>query len=329
MKRSVLILLASLFVAVAGTAGFFLARPDPMAPRVKQLEEELARTQEAVSKLTVERDRLLAGSKRAVVAAPSSASIGASDSTTKAQAMGTKPEAGKPEDNSAAAAMSKLMSNSGARQMMRKQQEPQIDMIYGKLYQKLSLNDQERDNFKQLLGDRLQAQAEASVKLMNPSLTQAERNAVTSQAAVARQESDATIHKFLNNEADYKAYQNWEDTQQDRVPLEMGSSNFANAPLSDEQYDQLVATMARIRKAPSGVSDLNDPRNITPESLNPDGIAKQLKVADANNAQVLKEAASFLNPQQLEALNKTQEQMRVMMEASMKMYGQMFGAGKK
>lgn len=333
MKSSGITFIVTLLVSVAATAGFFLAKPDPLAATVKKLEAEVLKARDEAGKLKIERDQLMAEVKKAAAKPPKVASLASNDPAAISLSAEAKPgsDAAKADDSSPGDALRKMMSNPGMRDMMRKQQEVQIDMTYGKLFQKLSLNGEELDNFKRLLGDRLGSQTDASMKLMDPKITAVERKAVMDQISAGKKQSDEDIRKFLNNEDDYKTYQHWEDTQPERMTLQLGGSAFdlAGAPLSDEQREQLVGTMADIRKSPSPLPDLNDPRNISPESLTSDGIAKQLERHKADDTRVRDEAAKFLSPQQVEALKKMQDQMLVMMEAGMKMSGQMFGSGKK
>ncbi len=322
MKNPVITIIVTMLVSVAATAGFFLAKPDPQASDFTKLEAEVKAARDETAKLKIERDLLVAEVKSAAAAGPTTSSLTSTNPATGTLAVGTTAKT----DN---ATPGKI--NSGVRAMLPKTQEVQIDMTYGKLFHKLSLNAEELDNFKGLLGARVGAQMDASMKLMNPATSAAERQAIKNQFAASKTQSDADIRKFLNNEDDYKTYQQWEDTQPERMALELGSSAFANAgvPLSDEQREQLVGTMADVRMSPSTVPGLENARDVTPGSLTPEGIAKQLERHKLDDARVREDATKFLTPEQIEALKKMQDQMLVMKEAGMKMSGQMFGGGKK
>ncbi len=312
MKRSALILLVTLFVASACIVGFLLAQPNPMAPRVKALELELSKAQAELTRLKAEYDKLLAARK---------------PDPQIAHADG--PAAPAKQDGSAGS-IRRMMDAPGMKEMLPRQQEVQIDLTYGRLFQQLGLNDKERDNFKQVLAARAAKQNELSMKMMDASLTADQRKAIAAEMTATKNESDAAIQKFLNNADDFKTFQQWDDTQQEHMQLQLGASIFdaAGAPLSEDQRNQLIDLMASARKAPNQTPDLNDPRNISPASLSADGIAQQLARMDADNQRVLDQAAAFLNPAQLEALKQMQQQLRSMTEAGMRMSSVMFGVKK-
>ena len=322
MKRSVLISLVAILAVTATIAGVFLAQPNPMAPRVKQLELDLSKANNEITRLKTEYDKLLAAKKPAPTIAHGNAP--ATKPLTASAASQAAPA-------SSGDALRKMMEAPGMKEMMRKQQEVQIDMTYGKLFQQLGLSDKELDNFKQLLADRQLKQTEVGMKMMDSSLTTEQRGAIANEMTAAKKDSDAAIRKFLNNEDDFKTFQQWDDTQPERMQMQLAASNFdsAGAPLSEEQRNQLIDLMAAVRKAPSQTPDLNDPRNITPGSLSPDGIAQQLARYDADAQRVLQQAANFLSPAQLDALKRMQQQMRTMAEAGMRMSGSMFAPPKK
>ena len=320
MNRQITLLFAALFLVAAAVCGYVLARPNPLTPRLVQLEYDLKLARDEIAALKAERAKLLSDKRP-------EPQIVADNKAKGAEGVASADKA--PADNMSNPL--KRMEAPGMKEMIRKQQEVQVDMTYGKLFQKLSLNEQERENFRRLLSDRVNARTEASMKLMDGSLTADQRKAIATQLDDVTKRSDNDIRTFLNNDEDYKTYQRWEDTQSERMQLQIGGSNFDNnsAPLSDEQREQLIDVMANVRKSPSTIPDLNDPRNITPDSLSPDNIAKQLQRYDLDAERVLKDSAAFLGPEQIDALKKMQAQMRTLAEAGMRMSGQMLGKKQK
>ncbi len=345
MKSSVIAFLAALIVGVAATSGFFLAQPNPLAPKVKQLETEVekARTEATQTKAEVEKvkaervklqDEVKATTAEVTAQKQRVTELAAAVETAKNK----KPAAfsGKPgapgassPGSEAGSALRKMMETPGMRDMMRKQQEMQVEMTYGPLFKRLNLDDTEKENFRQILSNRASNQTEAGLKLMDANITEADRKKIVTDMDVQKKQSDADIQKFLNNGDDYKTFQSWEDTRAERMQLQMGESQFSDAPLSDEQREQLIKLMADARKQPgTSVPDLNEARNLNMANLTEEAITRQLQSHDATDGRVLQQAASFLSPPQVQALKKMQEQSRSMMEMSLKMTGQMFG-GKK
>ena len=167
MKRSVLISLVAILAVTATVAGIFLAQPNPMAPRVKQLEFDLSKANNEITRLKAEYDKLLAAKKPDPTIAHGDAPA------TKTLTAATAASQAAPA--SSGDALRKMMEAPGMKEMMRKQQEVQIDMTYGKLFQQLGLSDKELDNFKQLLADRQSKQTEVGMKMMDSSLTTEQR----------------------------------------------------------------------------------------------------------------------------------------------------------
>lgn len=316
MKRPILITLVAIVLVAACVGGFFLAQPNSMAPRVKQLELDLSKAQNEAARVKAEYDKLLAAKKP-------DPTIAHTD-TPPTQPLASTPKAGQANP---ADALSKLVEDP----RLRDAQKVQVEMTYNKLFQQLGLNDKELENFKHLLADRGAKVNGISMKMMDPNLTPQQRLALEKQVTAARNESDAAIHQFLNNDDDFKTYQKWDDTQAEIMELNLFAPSFAaaNAPLSDQQRDQLIDLMASVRKAPGQTANLNDPRNITSGSLTPDGVALQLGRMDADDERVLQQAAGFLSPEQLDALKKVQAQNRSLTAAGMRVVGSMFGAPKK
>ena len=330
MNRSAIFAIALLFVAAAAIGGYFLARPNPLTARVAQLELDLQQAQQEVSHLKAEREKLLLAQKTPPPP-PFIADSKKQEPSLQADGPKTAPLAPNAPATSAMPDLRKLLEAPGMKEMMRKQQEVQLDMTYGQLYQRLTLNEQERDNFKRLLLDRVAAQTDAGMKLMDRNVTPDQRKAIATEMEDQKTQSDANIRKFLNNDEDYQTFKHWEDTQPERMQLQLGDSSFASAgvPLTNDQREQLIETMAKVRKEPSDVPDMSNLKNMKPDSLGPDNVNRILEHLDASAARVQKEAAAFLSPQQVEVLKKTQEQMRSLSEAGMKMSSQMFGTGKK
>jgi NADPH-dependent glutamate synthase beta subunit-like oxidoreductase len=229
------------------------------------------------------------------------------------------------------AAMADMMKSPAMREMVKQQTLAQMDMQYGKLFQRFQLDGVEKDNFKQLIGERMQAEVDAGLKMMGGDVTPEQRSAMLKEMTDAKKVSDEKIKTFLNSDDDYKAFTDWEDTKGERMQLTMGASAFTTAgePLNSQQEDQLVAAMRTARMQAKDVPDMNKPENATPSNFTPAMMDKFMASYDRQAQRVLADSAKFLSPKQLEALKNMQQQMRSMQEAGLKMSGMMFGGGKK
>lgn len=228
--------------------------------------------------------------------------------------------------------MTEMMKNPAMREMAKQQQIAMIDLQYGGLFSQFQLDDTEKANFKQLLAERVGLESDLAMKMIDDKLTPQQRQAMIQEMQAAKKQNDEKVRTFLNSDQDYQAFQQWEDTKNERMQLSMGQSAFSGAgePLTAQQEQQLVSAMYEVRKQPSAVPDLNKIENFDPRHLDAAGLERQLAKLDANARQVYERASAFLSPNQLKALKTMQDQQRSMAEYGLKMSASMLnGQGKK
>ena len=203
----------------------------------------------------------------------------------------------------------------------------QLDMIYGKLYDRLQLDNSEKQDLKNLLSERMRAELEVSMFMMSGDVSPQKAVASGQEILKANAESDQKIRAFLNNETDYQTFQKWEQSKPERMILSMGAAVFAGTgePLSIAQEDQLVSAMFAARTQVSSVPDMTKPENFTPGNLSPQSSERILANSDAQAAQVAAGAAVYLSSTQMEALKVFQKQQRAMQEMGLKMSAAMMG----
>lgn len=226
------------------------------------------------------------------------------------------------------AALQKMMDTPAMKEMMKQQMLTQVELGYGRLFEMLHLNGEEKEQFKQLLAGRLGAATDLGLSMRSGSQTPEEMKRNRDKLVESDATFDRAIHDFLDNENDYKTYLAWQDTQPERMQLNMvGRQTFASAgePLSVEQEERLVSVMAQARKAPSSLPDMTQPKNFDPTSMTPEMIDRILAQQQEQAKTVAAGAAAFLSPVQQEALAKMQQQYRSMSEAGLRMSSAMFG----
>jgi hypothetical protein len=217
--------------------------------------------------------------------------------------------------------MAEMFKTPEMRDAMVQQNLAQLDVMYGKLYGRLQLEGADKQDFKNLLGERMRAELEMSLKMMGGNLSVEQSAAAAAELKKANEASDQKIRAFLNNENDYQTFQRWEQTKPERMMLNMGANAFAGAgePLTPAQEDQLVSAMFAARTQASAVPDMSKPENFTASNLGPQMTEKVLARYDEQAAQVAGGAAAYLSEKQLEALKAFQKQQRAMQEMGMKM----------
>ena len=324
MKASLVLLSLAALTFAGISAGLFFSRPPDHSNRVAELELKLKEADAEIARLKAE----AAKPKPHPGATALSAARAASSADGRDEAAKDAGSAAKDSKSS----ITQMMKSPAMREMVKAQQGMQIEMQYARLFTNLGLDDTEKSHFKKLITDRASAKMDMGFKLMESTLTKDQRKAITDDFDLQKKASDEAIRTFLNDENDYKTFQHWEDTEPERMQMMMGRGAFegAGVPLSTDQEEQLVSLMAEVRKKPSALPDLTDPKNITPEAIGSEDMIKKITAKAASDAEAIRKgAAAFLSPEQLAALAKYQDQMKAMTEMGLKMSRSMLGNDKK
>jgi hypothetical protein len=225
---------------------------------------------------------------------------------SKVPAEGATPPPSAPETEGTAgakpfAALSQMMKNPAMREMAKKQQAAMQDMAYGDLYTALRFNDEDKAYFKQLLTARADAETELGFRLMDSSLTPEARQAALDESKQQKEQSNANIRDFLDNDSDYRVFEHYEQTKAQRMMLMMNKGAFDAEPLTPEQESQLIDTMHDVatrsgntaNSADASKSAAFDPSQFTQAALD-----QQLQKLDRDAQAVSSAAAAFLSPRQ-------------------------------
>lgn len=347
--NKLLITLIVLLLTIGGVLGFLSEREsramnEGLITLKAKLDEAAVTTEKvkvAVVKVTQERDTAKADAVKASaqvkelekkLADTEAKLIAAKEAATKANRYARPGDAiGAPNETKPMKAMADMMKNPAMKEMVKQQNLAQMDMIYGKLFQRFQLSDEEKQNIKALIADRMQLDVDLGLKMMGGDVTPEQRKALVEELTAAKKTSDEKIKTFLNNGDDYKTFQQWEDSKPERMQLTLGQAAFSAAgePLTAQQEDQLVASMFSARSAMTDVPDMNKPENVTPGNLTQATVDKLTAAFDRQAQKVYADAAKYLSAKQLEALKTMQSQQRAMQETGLKMSQMMFGGQKK
>ena len=223
--------------------------------------------------------------------------------------------------------MAEMMKTPGMKDAVVQQNLAQFDMVYGKLCDRLQLDGADKQDFKNLLTERMRAELELTFTMMGGDLSPQQSAAAVDALGKAKTASDQKIRAFLNNETDYQVFEKWERSKGDRMILNMGISAFESAgePLTSAQQDQLVSAMFEARTQSRSVPDMSKPENLTAANLGPQMSQRILADYDAQAAQVAADASAYLSPAQVEALKALQKQQRALQEMGLKMGASMVG----
>lgn len=314
MNRIIIPTLAILLVGSVAGLAWFIARPAD--PRLVRAENELQKAREEIVQLKADMARQQVQAKVAATlpSAPTSASAPGGASGMQALSKSAPATAAAADANAkSGGALREMFKSPAMKAMMEQQQAMQVDRGYSRLMAFLNLDETEKEHFKKLLVEREKAQMDLGLKMLDDNLTPEQRKQVTTQLEQQKKTFDDAIKTFLNDENDWKTFQGWEDTKPERTQLDtMGRSLFdaASAPLSAQQEEQLVNLMVQVRKEPSNLPKMNDPKNFDPQNMTEEMFQKQLQQMEQKARRVEEEAAKFLTPAQLQALASMNKQMR-------------------
>jgi hypothetical protein len=220
------------------------------------------------------------------------------------------------------AGLAEMMKNPAMKEMVRAQQKMAVDGMYGSLSKYLNLSTNEMDSLKELLMQRQMALMDAGMSMMNGS--GADQKQAAEDAKTLKAEYDKKIADLLGPQ-DYPVFQDYEKGAADRMSVQMFKGSLpAEATLTDQQEESLIAAMAEERKALPPSSMVNS-QSADPSKFTEEGIAEALKQMEQLQQRDAERAATILTPAQLDQFTKFQQQMNSMAAAAMKMAAQMFG----
>jgi len=224
--------------------------------------------------------------------------------------------------NNPMSALAEMMKNPQMKEMMHAQQKVAIDGMYGSLSKYLNLSTNEMDSLKELLLQRQMALMDSGMSMMGGS--EADRKQAAEDAKTLKTDYDKKIQDLLGTQ-DYPVFQDYEKTAADRMSVQMFKGSLpADATLTDEQEESLIAAMSEERKALPPTSLMNS-QSADPSQLTEERMAETLKQMQGLQQRNAQRAASILTPAQLDQFTKFQQQMNSMAAAGMKMAAQMFG----
>jgi hypothetical protein len=215
-----------------------------------------------------------------------------------------------------------MMKNPQMKEMIRGQQKFALEGMYGSLSKYLTLSTNDMNALKELLLDRQMALVDAGMSMMNGTGT--DQKQAAEDAKTVKAEYDKKISDLLGTQ-DYTVFQDYEKSAADRMSVQMFKGSLpADATLTDQQEESLVAAMAEERKALPTTSMVNN-QSPDPSKFTEEGIAEALKQMEQLQQRDAERAATILTPAQLDQFTKFQQQMNSMAAAGMKMAQQMFG----
>ena len=221
------------------------------------------------------------------------------------------------------------MKNPAMRKMMQGQQKVAMEMAYNRLMGKLSLDEAETAHFLDLVVERNIGGMETFFELMGSGQTMDEdkRAELLGKLSASRNAAEEEISVFLNNEEDYKIYQDYTRKLGENTTVSMLQESLSSTdePLGAEQADALVDMMFEERLKANYEVDFGDQYDVEPDKWTPENIEEYITKSAGVNTAISDRADEILDSAQLDAFRQSQQQMNQMAQMGLKMVSQMFG----
>ena len=205
----------------------------------------------------------------------------------------------------------KLFSESDAgRRMERAGNMRRAERVFAPLVAEFDLSDEDREHFLDLAGSAANSEESLWRDLMFAG--EGNREEVLQKWEAANEERETAMREFLNNDADWKRYEEYEARQEEYEQVQGGirrAMEGAGVPLTPEQESQLVEVMYETRQE-SGINEKWQGRGVLNQLSESAGIADRLEAdMQANQEAMSPGVANVLSPQQVEAFNSSQNRM--------------------
>ena len=249
-----------------------------------------------------------------VASATPAAPTKASDRPAKPATSTKEPEE---DDEALGKTVRKMWDNPAGKAMMNQGVKVAVAMMYEDFIESLDLTKEEKDYFKNLLGQGMADQQEIGMKMMNA--TPDERQALVKELEERKKANEDAIKAFLNSEEDSKRFTDYQNRLPERQQLEGIRATFGakNAALDTDTETRLVEAMYQVRTN-SNAADFTGPDAWS--KMADGGLVKNFEQNwDAQEQKLVKEAGTFLDENQLAAFKEYRQQLKEMQLMSMKM----------
>ena len=227
--------------------------------------------------------------------------------------------------------LSELMKNPEMVKLMRRNQKNALDMIYGDLFKKLSLSEEELDAFKELLVDRQMVMMELGVPLMKGGVEEAEKERIQKRIKEENERINNEI-KMLVGEAGFSEFEDYSSNLGDRMAMGQFRRRLEGAgvePLEERQEEELLRAIKEEREDFEFSASFSDPGNFDLGRFTDENVSAFVEERQKFHEQVLRRSEHILTEGQLKEYRATIENQLKMERIQMEMAARMFGTKDK
>ena len=222
-------------------------------------------------------------------------------------------------------ALASMMDSPDMKDMLAVQSRMALDKSHGEFLRGTDLTPEDQDAFKDLLFERQMAMMSTGLRMWKDGEVQVP---VGDESPMAAMDAFNQQMQELLGDEDYKLFERFEQTQQERMQVDMFKERLRGDMAIDwETQDRLIGAMADAR--------LNAPKSAAYESMGKsmengttfpiaETMSRAVEHMEGINELYLEEAAAILNAEQYAAFEESLEQYAGMQRASFKMAEAMF-----
>ncbi len=223
-------------------------------------------------------------------------------------------------------AMAEMLENPGMREMMASQQMATLEAQYQRLYETLALEGEELAHFKKLITDAQMSIMDKGMQMISGKHPPEERQALLDEITATKEDMEARVREFLNDDADYDYYTYYTGTLGERMAMTGLRSLLepAGQALDVDTEEALVKLMYDEREAIGFEDRYYDQNELDPTTLTQEKIDRFMEQYDTLQRNLEKSAVSLLTDEQFEAFKTNQKTSRAMQEMGLTMTYNMF-----
>ena len=228
-------------------------------------------------------------------------------------------------------AMEKMMTSEAGKEAMKQGSKGMVEAISKELLELMDLDPEAKKAFLSALTDAQMEQQALGMKMLSAGkMTKEEREALSKDLKDKHEAHEAKIKEILGNDEKFSQYKQYQDSMPERQQLGGMKDRFsaANAPMSEEQEQQIMDVMYSERKNMKWDHDYADQQDINPEKFTDASIARyEAQSKEYDQRMEARLQGTFSEPQ-MEAFREQRNMQHTMESMGLNFAKAMFGEEK-
>ena len=227
-------------------------------------------------------------------------------------------------DKTPMANLAEMLKDPAMKDMIRAQQKTTMDLFYGSFFEYLDCQPEELESFKDLLIEKQMALMDIGLEMMDSLKDSDKRQISAERSKEITDEFNAKIREFLG-EADYEVYQQFEQTQPERMQIQFFKQSLpVSDQLDEDQEHKLILAMHEERTNFMFSTDFSQNENFDPANMTEETVTQYMDELGRVQDGYISRAGQILSDTQMETFTSVMKQQRAMQEMGMKMAIKMF-----